>query len=131
MKKLFLYFILFAGIFILCYLLANAYFGQRTRNESETSQESARDSISIDVENENQDSMSFDVKNDKGKYVVGLQDARVVVYQNDTGQIFEYADIDVEVIRRLHPDMYERLQKRQVYFDSEQALYRYLESLST
>ena len=131
MKKLFLYFILFAGIFILCYLLANEYFGQRTRNESETSQESVRDSISIDVENENQDSMSFDVKNDKEKYVVGVQDARVVVYQNDTGQIFEYADIDVEVIRRLHPDMYERLQKRQVYFDSEQALYRYLESLST
>lgn len=50
MKKLFLYVLLFVGIFSLCFLLANEYFKQRMQEKEGQKLELAADSISIDTE---------------------------------------------------------------------------------
>ena len=112
MKKLFLYVLLFVGIFSLCFLLANEYFKQRMQEKE------GADSISIDTE-----------WKDNG-FLVGIQSGRVIVYEADTQQVYEYTDIDAAVLQKLHPSVYQDLLKN-VHFDSKKELYRYLESLST
>ena len=118
MKKLFLYVLLFVGIFSLCFLLANEYFKQRMQEKEGQKLELAADSISIDTE-----------WKDNG-FLVGIQSGRVIVYEADTQQVYEYTDIDAAVLQKLHPSVYHDLLKN-VHFDSKKELYRYLESLST
>lgn len=115
MKKLFLYVLLFVGIFLLCFLLANEYFKQRMQEKEGQKLELAADSISIDTE-----------WKDNG-FLVGIQSGRVIVYEADTQQVYEYTDIDAAVLQKL---LYQDLLKN-VHFDSKKELYRYLESLST
>ena len=134
MKKLFLYVLLFVGIFSLCFLLANEYFKQRMQEKEGQKLELAADSISIDTE-----------WKDNG-FLVGIQSGRVIVYEADTQQVYEYTDIDAAVLQKLHPSVYQDLLKnpanlktlaeslpflKNVHFDSKKELYRYLESLST
>ena len=71
MKKLFLYVLLFVGIFSLCFLLANEYFKQRMQEKEGQKLELAADSISIDTE-----------WKDNG-FLVGIQSGRVIVYEAD------------------------------------------------
>ena len=118
MKKLFLYVLLFVGIFSLCFLLANEYFKQRMQEKEGQKLELAADSISIDTE-----------WKDNG-FLVGIQSGRVIAYEADTQQVYEYTDIDAAVLQKLHPSVYQDLLKN-VHFDSKKELYRYLESLST
>ena len=54
----------------------------------------------------------------------------MIVYDADTEQVYEYTDIDAEILKQLHPEIYEDLQEN-VVFQSKQELYRYLESLSS
>ena len=81
MKKLFLYVLLFVGIFSLCFLLANEYFKQRMQEKEGQKLELAADSISIDTE-----------WKDNG-FLVGIQSGRVIVLQ------------------KLHPSVYQDLLK--------------------
>ena len=67
MKKLFLYVLLFVGIFSLCFLLANEYFKQRMQEKEGQKLELAADSISIDTE-----------WKDNG-FLVGIQSGRVQI----------------------------------------------------
>ena len=110
--------ILAVGIFSLCFLLANEYFKQRMQEKEGQKLELAADSISIDTE-----------WKDNG-FLVGIQSGRVIVYEADTQQVYEYTDIDAAVLQKLHPSVYQDLLKN-VHFDSKKELYRYLESLST
>ena len=118
MKKLFLYVLLFVGIFTLCYILANEYFQVKMQEKQENKLEIAEDSIALEA------------KAASGILVAAIQDGRVNVYDADTEQVYEYTDIDAEILKQLHPDIYEDLQEN-VVFQSRQELYRYLESLST
>lgn len=118
MKKLFLYVLLFVGIFTLCYILANEYFQVKMQEKQENKLELVEDSIALEA------------KAASGKYVAAIQDGRVIVYAADTEQVYEYTDIDAEILKQLHPDIYEDLEEN-VVFQSRQELYRYLESLST
>ena len=77
MKKLFLYVLLFVGIFSLCFLLANEYFKQRMQEKEGQKLELAADSISIDTE-----------WKDHG-FLVGIQSGRVIVYEADPQQVYE------------------------------------------
>lgn len=118
MKKLFLYLLLFLGIFMLCFLLANEYFKQRMQEQNGKKLDIATDSISVDSE-PYQDG-----------YTVGIENGCVIVYEADTEQVYEYTEIDATLLRDLHPELYRDLQEN-VHFDSKKELYRYLESLST
>lgn len=120
MKKLFLYIILFLGIFLLCFLLANEYFNYHVQQEqtSEVTTEKKEDSV------------AWTPPRKQGKYVVGISDDHVIVYMADTQKVYEYTEIDVEILKSLHPETYTQL-VNQVYLESELELYRYLESLST
>ena len=118
MKKLFLYFVLFVGIFVLCFILANAYFNQKMTEKQGEKMDIAQDSISIEANDE------------QTEYYVGIRNGRVVVYESDTDQVYEYTEIDADLIERLHPALYQDLLKT-VPFDSKKEMYRYLESLSS
>lgn len=118
MKKLFLYFVLFVGIFMLCFLVAREYFNQKMMEEQGQKLEIAKDSISIDT------------GNDVSGYYVGIQNGKVIVYEMDTNHVYEYTEIDANMIEQLHPTMYRELLKT-VPFESKKEMYRYLESLSS
>lgn len=118
MKKLFLYLLLFLGIFMLCFLLANEYFKQRMQEKNGQKLDIAADSISVDTEPY------------QGGFTVGIKNGCVIVYEADTEQVYEYTEIDAALLRELHPELYRDLQGN-VHFDSRKELYRYLESLST
>lgn len=118
MKKLFLYLVLFVGIFMLCFLLAREYFNQKMMEKQGQELEIAKDSISIDT------------GNDASGYYVGIQNGKVIVYEADTNHVYEYTEIDADVIEHLHPAMYRQLLDT-VPFDSKKEMYRYLESLSS
>lgn len=118
MKKLFLYLVLFIGIFMLCFLLANEYFKQKMQEQQGKKLDIAADSVSIQTDKTNDG------------FIVGIQDGMVVVYESDTNQVYEYTEIDASVLKSLHPDLYQDLLDT-VPLDSKKALYRYLESLAT
>lgn len=118
MKKLFLYVLLFVGIFTLCYILANQYFQIKMQEKQGNRLEIVEDSIALETEASS------------GKYVAAIREGRVIVYDADTEQVYEYTDIDAEILKQLHPEIYEDLQEN-VVFQSKQELYRYLESLSS
>lgn len=117
MKKLFLYLILFVGLFLLCFLLANEYFSQRMQEKNQNKLEIAADSIAMDVA-------------DADSYIVGIKDEMVIVYEAASGQVYEYTDIDADLLKKLHPDLYSDLEQT-IRFYSKKELYRYLESLSS
>lgn len=115
MKKLFLYLLLFTGLFVLCYLLANAYYNQKLQEEE--GRKLLADSISIDME-------------EGEKYFVGIRNGHVVVFEADSDHLYEYTGIDAQLLKELHPDIYEELQQM-VEFNSGYEMYRYLESLAS
>ncbi len=115
MKKLFLYLLLFTGLFVLCYMLTSAYFEQKLHEEQEKQLLA--------------DSASFDVNSDE-KYLVGIRNDHVVVFEADSDHLYEYTGIDAEILKEIHPDIYEELQKM-VEFNSKYEMYRYLESLAS
>lgn len=43
--------------------------------------------------------------------LVGIQSGRVIVYEADTQQVYEYTDIDAAVLQKLHPSVYQDLLK--------------------
>lgn len=116
MKKLFLYLLLFVGLFMLCYILANEYFAIKMQEKQEQEEHFAKESISVDAEPAN--------------YIVGIQDGHVIVYEADTEHVYEYTEIDAHLLQKLHPNLYEDLTET-VKFNSKSELYRYLESLAT
>ena len=44
-------------------------------------------------------------------FLVGIQSGRVIVYEADTQQVYEYTDIDAAVLQKLHPSVYQDLLK--------------------
>lgn len=115
MKKLFLYLLLFTGLFLLCYILANAYFEQRMQEKQ--GKKLLADSVAIELDTEE-------------KYLVGIRNEHVVVFEADSDHLYEYTGIDAQLIKQIHPDIYEELMQM-VEFDSKYEMYRYLESLAS
>ena len=115
MKKLFLYLLLFTGLFLLCYLLANAYFVQKLQEKK--GKKLLAESVTINIDTEE-------------KYLVGIRNEHVVVFEADSDHLYEYTGIDEQILKQVHPDIYDEL-CQMVEFNSKYEMYRYLESLAS
>lgn len=116
MKKLFLYLLLFVGLFVLCYILAEEYFDYKLKEE-QGEKVILSDSLAIDIPSQE-------------KYYVGIRNNHVVVYEADDEHLYEYTGIDASLIKELSPEIYDDL-SHYIEFDSKYEMYRYLESLAS
>ena len=145
MKKLFLYISLLISIFILAYFIALTLY--RHSKHSPSADVLLTDSVIEDYaygdeflfpdENYfNAESVNsyIDNKSDNhntdDKYILGIRDGYVIVFFNDLDTVYEFTDIDADVLKVLDKEQYDKIEKN-ITFDSLEELFDFLESLAS
>lgn len=63
-------------------------------------------------------------------FIVGFRNDHVVIFKNDTDCIYEYTDIDQNIVSLLHGDIYNDLMNN-IRFSNLEDAYKFLESISS
>lgn len=148
MKKLFLYIAFFGFIFWACFIITRDFFQNKEYAHSYTL-------LSDDdkAEAQQQENGSDSGKNDAlshvvgisarfsgledqrlgetfGEYVVTIDNEYIIVYENNGQSVFEYTEIDADLIKTLNSDLYEKLLEG-IRFNTSEDIYRFLETISS
>ena len=123
MKKLFLYVLLFITIFFAAFELFYAYFlHQKWKTEDGLSD---TEITATEASLEAAETMQ---RNAYTGYYLTITDDIVTAYLGDKSTVYEYTDLDANVIRQLDVKLYEELQNG-LYFDTRERLFDFLESI--
>ena len=69
------------------------------------------------------------IRESDSKYSLGVKNGYVVVYENSSDSVFEYTDIDIDLLRELNFDIYEKIEELE--FDNKEELFIFLESIES
>ncbi len=145
MKKLFLYLsivLVAIGIFVVAFVLTRDYFRDNslkvvadepielTENESidvmeygfNQGKENAGEFISHSV-------VDISIPRNYLKYSLRITNGYLVVYHNLSNKVYEYTDIDVDIIRELDYELYKQLENLE--FSTKEELFLFLESIDS
>lgn len=147
MKKLFLYIAFFGFIFWACFIITRDFFQNKEYSHSYTLlSDDEREKLQRKKDggdNGNNASLSHAVGasvrfsgaeshmlEDVGGYIVTIDNQYIVVYESDGQSVFEYTEIDADLIKTLNYDLYERLLEG-IHFNTPEDIYRFLETISS
>ncbi len=149
MKKLFLYVAILGFVFWSAYVISEYFFKADTQkanfdiNYTDDGKSNGVDTGDVFVSRKNKN-ITYDSMNGKNNddsniensetdtttYFAGIRNGYVVVYENTTDNVFEYTDIDAELIRLMNPDLFRKLESN-VILKTKEDVYKFLESISS
>ena len=145
MKKLFLYLsviLIFVAVFFIAYFVSKSYFQDNSyKVVIETTEElTAREAVdAMDYVYNQGDyiidnmvsyaSMMVVAPEDIMKYNLKIVNGYIVVYNNLSNQVYEYTDIDADIIKELDYELYQKIEEME--FNTKEELFVFLESIDS
>ena len=145
MKKLFLYLsviLIFAAVFFIAYFVSKSYFQDNSyKVVIETTEElTTREAVdAMDYVYNQGDyiidnmvsyaSMMVVAPEDIMKYNLKIVNGYIVVYNNLSNQVYEYTDIDADIIQELDYELYQKIEEME--FNTKEELFVFLESIDS
>ncbi|MBP3620688.1 MAG: hypothetical protein J6J16_02880 [Lachnospiraceae bacterium] len=145
MKKLFLYLsviLIFAAVFFIAYFVSKSYFQDNSyKVVIETTEElTTREAVdAMDYVYNQGDyiidnmvsyaSMMVVAPEDIMKYNLKIVNGYIVVYNNLSNQVYEYTDIDADIIKELDYELYQKIEEME--FNTKEELFVFLESIDS
>lgn len=145
MKKLFLYLsviLIFAAVFFIAYFVSKSYFQDNSyKVVIETTEElTTREAVDAMDYVYNQGDYIIDnmvsyasmvvvAPEDIMKYNLKIVNGYIVVYNNLSNQVYEYTDIDADIIKELDYELYQKIEEME--FNTKEELFVFLESIDS
>lgn len=145
MKKLFLYLsviLIFAAVFFIAYFVSKSYFQDNSyKVVIETTEElTTREAVdAMDYVYNQGDyiidnmvsyaSMMVVAPEDIMKYNLKIVNGYIVVYNNLSNQVYEYTDIDADIVKELDYELYQKIEEME--FNTKEELFVFLESIDS
>lgn len=123
MKKLFLYGIIFIGVFSFGYFIAS-YAYKDFKSECITA--STTEEVKAPSDKTVGDAIAKAAEN---RYIVAMEQDDIVVYKNEIGNLYEDSGISSEYVKMIDYDTYMAI-KNNISFSSEQEVFAFLESIA-
>ena len=145
MKKLFLYLsviLIFAAVFFIAYFVSKSYFQDNSyKVVIETTEElTTREAVDAMDYVYNQGDYIIDnmvsyaslmvvAPEDIMRYNLKIVNGYIVVYNNLSNQVYEYTDIDADIVKELDYELYQKIEEME--FNTKEELFVFLESIDS